>query len=345
METIQSINIDRVKEKFSLYVDFNLKRIAEKGLELTDSIEIKKPHSFAMCDAVASTTAKSGLFNESYVDSAAIDGLLHDVGRFKQFLLSGTLSDASSKPYIGFNDHGQYGAHLLENNNYALLRYFIGNIDEYYKVITEVVREHTNITNDNYKVDIQDLVDIFPNYDIEEVLRSNNEDLINKLIALKLLIVREEDSLEIFHKIRDGLWKPTISSEKDKFIHPDIWNLFLNQEYINMNELKEKGIWTCNAGFLLRYGLLLRNINFVGTLKTLLEDDIINKTYRMQTNNVTDDKGNLVIDETLKDPLLVQARDYINLAIRNLIETSQDGKIITSESRSYAKQKTLKEFK
>lgn len=335
-------DIDEMKNK---YIDFSnswFKKIEEKGMTLGDDIKLKLEHGLAMSDTVANTTNKSGFFNESYISSGAVDGLLHDVGRFPQYYLSGTLKDDVSKEFTGFEDHGKYGAHILIEDNNKLLRHFLGDNKEYDKVITEVVKEHTTITNQDYIYDIKDLTNLFQNYDILEVI--NNEELVNKLIALKLLVLREEDSLEILHKIRDGLWKPMISSEKDKLINDTAWDIFINQGYINMAELKAKGLWSCNVGFLLRYSLLFHNINFVGTLKNILDDDIITKIYNNQKNNTKDDQGNIITDSSLIDPKLKSAMEYTKLAIENLILTSPDGKIITSDSKEQAKIKTLNEY-
>ena len=49
-----------------------------------EDIKIKVRHGLVMSDQVANATIKSGLFNQSYVASASIDGLLHDIGRFEQ---------------------------------------------------------------------------------------------------------------------------------------------------------------------------------------------------------------------------------------------------------------------
>lgn len=334
-------DIDEMKQKYITFSNYWFERMRLKGIKVGDDIKLKLQHGISMSDAVANTTLKSGLFNESYEISGAVDGLLHDVGRFPQYYQSGTLKDTASKEFTGFDDHGRYGAYFLENEDKELLRYFIGKNEEYDKIITEVVREHTTIQNEKYKKDIKDLTNIFPNYDINEVL--TNEEMIDKLIALKLLILREEDSLEILHKVKDELWKPMISSSKELYIKDEVWNIFINQGYIDMNDLKTKGLWSCNVGFLLRYGLIYNNVNFVGTLKTLVDDDTINKIYEVQKNNSKNSSEIVDIDNL--DPRLEQAKDYMNVAIKNLIDFSLDGKIITPESKEKAKIKTLDDIK
>ena len=337
-------DVSDMKKRYKLFAENWLNKITDKYGTVGMDIKLKVNHGLSMCDAVKKTTVSSGFFNESYEVSGAIDGLLHDVGRFPQYYLSGTLKDDKSEMYTHFKDHGQYGAYLLGDKNNSLLHYFIGEDKRYDDIIKEVVKEHTTIRNHNYQLDINDLVDIFPNYNLDEILKSNNQELKNKLIALKLLLLREEDCLEILHKVRDGLWKPAISSEKHDYIKKEPWETFINFDYVNMSDLKSRGLWSCNVGYLLRYSLLLRNISFVGTLKTIVDDDMINQIYLNQRNNVTNDQNELMLDERYVDPLLKEAKDYTIKAVKNLILTSLDGKIITKKSREKAKQKTLKEY-
>lgn len=330
--------IDNMKQKYKNYSYYWFDEIQRKGLKLGDDIKLKLQHGLTMSDAVANTTKESGFFNESYIMSGAVDGLLHDVGRFPQYFESGTLKDAESKEFTGFDDHGRYGAFMLDKDGKSLLRHFIGDDTRYDNILIEVVKEHTTIQNENYKKELKDLKNIFQNYSLEEVLKSNKE-TIDKLIALKLLVLREEDSLEILHKVKDELWKPLISSLKEDYIKDEVWNLFLNQGYMNMQDLRSKGLWTCNAGFLLRYSLIFNNINLVGTLKNLNNDSTINKIFEVQRNNSQLDDG--IKDLEHIDPRLEYAKEYMNEAIKNLIDCSEDGKIITQESREAAKAKTL----
>ncbi len=341
MKLYSDINI--LKDKYVIYGNEMLDKISKQH-SVGNDIKLKIEHGLSMSGAVRDTTVNSGFFNESYAESGAVDGLLHDIGRFEQYLLSGTLKDLESKEFTGFEDHGQYGKHILLRNDNELLRHFLPDAQSYDGILTEVVGEHTTISNPRYQLPLGSLINVFQNYDIAEILSSNNEDIKDKLIALKLMILREEDSLEILHKIRDGLWKPAIGSENKYHIKDSVWDIFINFGYLNMAELKANGEWTCNAGFLLRYSLLYQNINFVGTLKTLLEDGTLDKVYLSQIHNITNDNNERVRDPKMRDPKLELACEYIKLAAYNLIDASPDGKIITDESREAAKQKTLDSY-
>lgn len=337
-------SIDYLKDKYKLYGNEMLDKIQEKHGEYGADIKLKIEHGLSMSDSVGKTTLTSNLFNDSYVESGQVDGLLHDVGRFYQYLLSGTLKDYELRNFINFEDHGKLGSYLLSKDNDELLRYFIPNTTEYDHILKEVVKEHTNITNPRYYYQLSELVNVFQNYGLSEIIKSENQVLIDKLITLKLKLLREEDSLEILQKVRDGLWKPAIGCEEKYHVHNEIWDQFTNFEFINMAELKSKGLWTCNAGFLLRYSLIYNNVNFVGTLKTLLEDNTLGLVYDRQINNVTNDANELITDPSLHDKRLKDAYDFITLATKALIETSPDGVIITPESREHAKELVKKQF-
>ena len=69
---------------------------------LPDDIRIKLEHGLSMSSSVAKTTINSGFFNESYKDSAEVDGLYHDIGRFPQYYYSLQLGDKESEKYTGF---------------------------------------------------------------------------------------------------------------------------------------------------------------------------------------------------------------------------------------------------
>lgn len=342
MELYKDLEI--LKVKYKLYASDMLNSIAfvKDDSEIGDDIKLKIQHGLSMCDLVRTATINSGFFNSTYEQSAAVEGLLHDIGRFEQYLVSGTLSDEKSKKYTKYDDHGQYGKHILSRKNNELLRYFLPIKTKYDYILKEVIGQHTTISNPNYIFPIKELENLFMDYELIEVLNSNDEQIKNKLIALKLLILKEEDSMEILHKVRDGLWKPAIGAEEKYHIKDEVWKLFLNMENLNMQDLKQKGLWSCNSGFLLRYSLIYNNINFVGTLKALLQDGTIDKVYQNQINNVTNDQNEVVTDEKFIDPRLKEAYEYMQEVVKELINTSPDGRIITNESRQVAHQKLKK---
>ncbi len=342
--TSDEFDIERARNKFVFYSDFYLHLIKDKYLKLPDDIAIKQQHSLSMANLVADATSKSGFFNESYILSAFIDGLFHDFGRFSQYYLSGTLKDSDSKSYTGFDNHGEYGAYLLEKNNYQALRFFIGDVKKYYQILVEVIRNHTVTKNVKYQKQINDLIDVFPNYDLDEVINSNDDEIINQLIALKIIMVVAEDSLELIYNVRDGKWKPLISSDPSNFAHPEIIEKFFNQENINIKEFKDADKWSCNAGFLFRYGLIFKNINIRSSLQSLVDDNTIDKVFNIQTANTKDENGEIAAPDVQRDPALEFARDYANYKANKILEYSVGSKIITEDIKQAALLDSQREF-
>lgn len=92
---------DEIEDLYLRYADEKLALIKKKyeGKLVDDkkikaqynAVKLKKSHGISMMNGVMEATQRSNIFNESYNASAAIEGCLHDVGRFEQFILSGTL--------------------------------------------------------------------------------------------------------------------------------------------------------------------------------------------------------------------------------------------------------------
>ena len=328
---------EEAKIKYLEYTEEQLHLIKEKYGKLDDSIAIKQHHGLAMMDTVECITKKSNMFNESYNLSAALEGLFHDIGRFRQYLLSGTLGDKESEIFTRFKDHGQFGSHILLENNGVLLRYFLGENSNYDFIFTEIIKEHTSIKNTNYIYEISKLSSEFKDYSFEEIINSKDETKKNKLIALKLKILQEADSLELLQNIINGYWNPILNNN---YINDEVWEDFINFRYIDMKKYKESSIWTNNCGFLLRYGLLTTNVNFVATLKQFIYADGFNKLWDRSLLSLTQN----MVDLNSIDPKILLANDYIRESVKNLIESSPDGVLITEESRELAKMKTLSMF-
>ena len=184
--------MEELKLKYLEYCRKYMQLIALKYPNATEDIKLKENHGLSMETGVRDLTIKSRMLNESYATSASIEGLLHDIGRFPQYLLSGTLKDTDSKKYTGFEDHGEYGRYMLLKNGKELLRYFLPEETPYDKVLVDVVGEHTKLRNPNYMYDIRELENIFANYSLDEILKSGNTELLNKLISLKIKLLKEK---------------------------------------------------------------------------------------------------------------------------------------------------------
>lgn len=332
---------EEFKKSYEIYATSKLKLIKERYEKVPANIGIKLQHGFSMLDGNEKTTMETGLFNESYFLSSALEGCGHDIGRFQQFLLSGTLNDVESEQFTGCKDHGNFGRKLLLVDNKKLLRFFLPEATFYDKVFTEVIGEHTNIRNLNYQYPITELKEKFLEYSLEEVLKSKNKTLKNQLIALKLMVLQETDSLELLQNIISSAWTPFVGYEEKYHAHEEVWDDFTHFRYISMKKYKVQGKWTANDGFLLRYGLLTHKMNLVGSLKQFVQTDSFRKVWERTLNTVVDREGE---KRPLTDKRLYDAQEYIQIAVHNLIECSPDGILITPSSREEAKQKTLKQW-
>lgn len=333
-------NREEIRNKYIKYSDYCLAKIKDKYNNIPNNILIKKQHGIYMQKLVEDFTKSSKMLNESYFFSSSIEGCLHDIGRFPQFYLSGTLDDKQSQKHTGFKDHGEYGKYLLSKDSDKLLRYFLPYKSNYDFILKEVIGEHTNIRNKNYLYSITEFKNVFNNYSFDEVINSRKDDLINKLISLKLKILQEVDSLELLHNIMIGAWTPTLSSMEEDFITEELWNEFTHFKYINIAKFKERKTWTLNSSFLVRYGLLTHKVNFVGTLKEFKDSNSFDKIWDKSVEAVLKNGES----KSTIDPLMIKGQEYIKQAVDNLIMCSDDGILITPQSRQKALVLTLNEW-
>lgn len=326
---------------YNKYADEYFRRIRIKYGKVSNEIELKKEHGLSMARNVEATTIDTGLFNATYGNSAYIEGLLHDIGRFPQYLNFGTLNDVVLDKHSGLKNHGFYGRVILSQSNSSLLRAFLPVPSAYDFVVTEIVGEHTTVFNPNYLCEIADLQKVFQDTSFERVVESSDQELKNKLIALKLKILQEVDSLELLMNVGEGKLNLRYVMELDNFADEgEIWQDFMNFRYMDLNSYKERGVWKKESAhsFFFRYGLLTRVVNFVAILREFRDNGYFDKIWERTQYCCFDKEGNQV---PVMDPLMYEAQEYIQLAVNNLIETSPDGIIITPESREKARKLTI----
>lgn len=184
-------------------------------------LEYKYYHSIRVMDNMV-LIAKNLSLPLKDIELAKCIGILHDIGRFEQFIRYKSFSD--------FNlDHGDYGAEMLKNTN-ALKHY---NIDESdYEVVYKAIRNHNK-------------------YSIEPNLTSR------ELLFAKM--IRDADKLDILFalsspRIKGILW------EDDSIISPDISEDFFNGEVIKLtkeNTLNEKNVVTFAFVYDINYKFVL----------------------------------------------------------------------------------------
>lgn len=179
------INLEKAKEEFLKYTEkFNLE---------DKNIKRKQLHSLRVMEASKKIATKIGLTQEE-IELATLIGLLHDIGRFKQYSEIG-LGDNLEK-----FDHGNYGAEILEKD----IRKFI-NKDRYDDIIIKAVKNHNK-------------------FSIEQGL-TEKEMLFAK-------IIRDADKIDIFYESINIFWKNEEEKINESILSEKIYNQFANQQLI-----------------------------------------------------------------------------------------------------------------
>ena len=180
-----NIDLEKAREEFLKYTEnYNLE---------DENIKRKQQHSLRVMAISQKIATKIGLTQEE-IEIATLIGLLHDIGRFKQYTEIG-LGDNIE----GF-DHGDYGAKILEKD----IRKYISD-SKYDNIIIKAVKNHNKFA-------------------IEEGL-TKQEMLFAKIIrdADKIDILYE--SVYIFYKGKEKQVNKSILSEK-------IYNQFIDEKLI-----------------------------------------------------------------------------------------------------------------
>lgn len=179
------INLNKAKEEFEKYTS---------NYDLTNfNINKKKYHSFRVMEISKEIATKMKLNNEE-IELATLIGLLHDIGRFKQYQIAQTFNDLESF------DHGDYGVQILEKD----IRNYI-DIDKYDEIIKKAVKNHNK-------------------FEIEEGL-TNKEELFAK-------IIRDADKIDILFEAIEMFWKNEEEQINKSVISENVWNQIKQQKLI-----------------------------------------------------------------------------------------------------------------
>ncbi len=222
------INIEEAKEEFIKYTEkFNTK---------DENIERKQQHSLRVMK-IAEQIATNLKLNEEQIQLATLIGLLHDIGRFKQYTEIG-LGDNLE----GF-DHGDYGAKVLFEE--GLIRKFI-ETNKYDEIIKKSIKNHNK-------------------FSIEAGLTQE------ELLFAKL--IRDADKIDILYESIDIYYKNNEEEVNKSVLSEKIYNEFTKEATIK----KEKNVRfkfiddiTCVISF-------IYDINYKTSFEIIKEKDYINK--------------------------------------------------------------------
>lgn len=152
-------------EKFKEYVD---------SFEKEDAIKYKYNHSLRVMD-LSIDIAKSLKLNEEDLKLVKLIGLLHDIGRFKQWNIYKSFSDSSI-------DHGDLGVKILFEEK-EIEKYDLDK--KYYQIVKDAIKYHNkyeigSVTNSLFCKIIRDAdkLDIIKEFD-KSLFRGINEKYIH----------------------------------------------------------------------------------------------------------------------------------------------------------------------
>ncbi len=222
------INIEKAKEEFIKYTEkFNTK---------DENIERKQQHSLRVMK-IAEQIATNLKLNEEQIQIATLIGLLHDIGRFKQYTEIG-LGDNLE----GF-DHGDYGAKVLFEE--GLIRKFI-ETNKYDEIIKKSIENHNK-------------------FSIETGLTQE------ELLFAKL--IRDADKIDILYESIDIYYKNNEEEVNKSVLSEKIYNEFTKKATIKKGKnvrLKFIDDITCVIAF-------IYDINYKTSFEIIKEKDYINK--------------------------------------------------------------------
>lgn len=306
----------------------NCEILKQKSIRLNDQYnliknhermhKVKVTHSIDVAYDSKRVGLDLNLFNEENIKILWTTGLLHDIGRFMQLRFSGTFKDIESFNSINFkniSDHGQLGEQILIRDE--KIKFFYPLTRCYDEFIGKVVGNHYESRIKDYPIDIND--NTFRIYTLSEIIkdrdngRESSYEAYNKLISWYVKIIQDVDRLDILKQVERGDYIPQLSNEKKDDINPQVYDLFYNGRYINMNQLKKQGLWTCNVGQLVRWSFIYQ-LTLVSTIKNIKNLNLIEKIW--EQNPI----------ENLKP-----GYDFILSLMDALIETSQDGVYVDKE--------------
>lgn len=105
---VKKVVMDPVLRELHTWFDSYTERYLREYPHCYDNLKLKKEHSLRVCGIIRRLAAGTGLEGQHAV-CAEIAGLLHDVGRFRQYAVYGTFSDAESE------DHGSLSVSVIDS--------------------------------------------------------------------------------------------------------------------------------------------------------------------------------------------------------------------------------------
>ena len=216
---------------------------------VNDHIKLKEVHTDGVCAEMNELTEKLGLDENDRLIAETI-ALLHDVGRFTQFKIYNTYSDAKS------GDHAQFSLDIIRQND--LLDKL--PTDEQ-RIIKTAIKLHSQ---KNIPTDLDAAIVPFA-----KLIRDAD-----KLDIYPLLI----SNYELYHANPDD-YPLEVELPNEPHYCPEIFDHILNGRLVDYHKLK-----TINDAIILKIGWV-HDINFPAALEKIRENRYIDELFKLLPEN------------------------------------------------------------
>lgn len=244
-------------------------------------------------------------FNKSVRDFAYVALMDHDIGRFEQMRIMGNYVDSDLQKDTLYRDHGELGSAILEKR----IEEQLPHAEVFHKPIRKIVADHVNAKHSHMQLRLLSS-NLLSKFAVEELLVCG--DMQDNVINCITQIVQDVDRLDIYHQILDGRWSPNKSDEP---INDQVFERFYDGDYLDMNVLKKNGLWNVNVGELVR-------LSFINQVKLLCVAKLIQ-----------DEKIIPRLKEIRRNPKAMNAFDYMEEKLDEMIKTSPDGVVVGKVKR------------
>ena len=281
-------------EYFKKHIELEKKSIIGDKDQIIALMERKIVHSHEVVSDGTKVLEKLG-FNDSFKDLARITFLDHDIGRFRQARYTATFDDTKLINY-GYKNHGDLGKVVLLS---GLIKQQIPNTRVFDEAISDVVNDHVTKIVDSKSLLVL-CSDLLKSEDAYEFFLKADIDTKRKVIDTITQIVQDVDRLDIYHQILDCRWTP---SKCDSKIDSKVFAMFYKGEYLNIAELKAKGLWNNNVGELVRLSFI-NQIKLLSVAEVIKEENILHRLKEKRNNPYVLDAFDVTIqklDEKVKN--------------------------------------------
>lgn len=290
------IDIDKQKDIFAYYTN---NYINSSDDTLRSGFVDKQEHSIFVMEEAQNADKGFTNYNESFIKLLALESLYHDIGRFEQLKLIGNFKDTHlNQKYPNYIDHGDLGADIIIKS--GLLKK-LTHSDIYNEEVQNVIRLHSKINSYILDESVFKYIDVFSNYDLKELFKSNNTKKEKKVLSIiNTAIVQDVDRLDIFRKIVKGIWIPKTCDEE---IDPLIYELYKIGKLPPISEIKKMNKWNSNVGHLVRMSFIYQ-MNLVSVIKLIKDENLIDKVFEKNGNDIVKpayDFAKSQVDEIIKE--------------------------------------------